>query len=114
LSVVKEDNSELRSQTVTVKTDARSLALYQNHPNPFNPSTTISFTLPEKSATTLSIYNVNGELVTTLVNRALEAGFEEVTWNGRDANGNQVSTGVYFYRLCAGKRTLTKKMVLLK
>jgi len=48
------------------------------------------------------------------VDESLDAGFKEITWHGRDARGNQVSTGVYFYRLTAGNRTLTKKMVLLK
>ncbi|UCG50542.1 MAG: T9SS type A sorting domain-containing protein [Candidatus Latescibacterota bacterium] len=90
------------------------LALDQNHPNPFNPSTTISFTLPTRTKTVLSIYNVEGKLVATLVDETLDAGFKDVTWHGKDVRGNQVSTGVYFYRLTAGNQTLTKKMVLLK
>jgi len=92
----------------------KKVSLYQNIPNPFNPSTTIAFTLPKQAKTNLSVYNVEGKLVTTILDETLDAGFKEVTWNGKDARGNQVSTGVYFYRLTAGNRTLTKKMVLLK
>jgi hypothetical protein len=83
-------------------------------PNPFNPSTKISFTVPKRVRATLAVYDVEGKLVTTLVNESLDAGLKEVTWHGKDARGNPVSTGVYFYRLTAGNRTLTKKMVLLK
>jgi hypothetical protein len=88
--------------------------LAPNYPNPFNPSTTISFELPKRERANLAVYNIEGKLVATLVDETLNAGFKEVTWHGKDARGNQVSTGVYFYRLTAGKRTIAKKMVLLK
>jgi flagellar hook assembly protein FlgD len=102
------------SQTVTIKTKANDLALHQNHPNPFNPSTTISFTLPKGSVTKLTIYDVTGKLITTHVNGTLDEGFKEVTWDGKDSRGNSMSSGVYFYRLKAGGKRFTKKMVLLK
>ena len=70
--------------------------------------------LPKRTQTRLSIYNIEGKLVNSLVDETLDEGFKEVVWNGNDAHGNPVSSGVYFYRLTAGKRTLTKKMVLLK
>ncbi|UCG51024.1 MAG: T9SS type A sorting domain-containing protein [Candidatus Latescibacterota bacterium] len=95
-------------------TQRSEFTLHQNHPNPFNPTTTISFVLPERKTATLVIYDVEGRHVKTLVDNVLDAGLKEVTWDGEDALGNQVSTGVYFYRLTAGNRTLTKKMVLLK
>jgi hypothetical protein len=88
--------------------------LYQNVPNPFNPTTTISFVLPERTRATLSIYDVEGRLVRTLVDEIIGEGYQERTWDGKDANGNQVGSGVYFYRLTAGDKTLTKKMVLLR
>jgi hypothetical protein len=88
--------------------------LSQNLPNPFNPSTTIPFSLPMRMKANLSVYNVEGRLVTTLVDDTLDAGFKVITWHGEDARGNSVKSGVYFYRLTAGDRTLTKKMVLLK
>jgi hypothetical protein len=114
LGVVLEDDHEMMSQTVTVKTKAYELILHQNHPNPFNPSTTISFTLPKQSTAKLTIYNVEGRLVTTLLDGTMDEGLKEVTWDGTDSHGNLVSSGVYFYRLKAGGKTLTKKMVLLK
>ncbi len=83
-------------------------------PNPFNRSTTISFTLPERANTRLSIYNIEGKLVTTLINGILNDGYIQTTWDGNDSHGNPVSSGVYFYRLKAGSEVLTKKMVLLK
>jgi flagellar hook assembly protein FlgD len=99
---------------VSVKTKAYGLALHQNRPNPFNPSTTISFTLPEKARATLSIYDVQGRLMRTLVDEIFGEGYRERIWDGRDAGGSQVGSGVYFCRLTAGNKTLTKKMVLLK
>jgi hypothetical protein len=88
--------------------------LYQNHPNPFNPTTTISFTLPERERVTLSIYDVGGRFVRTLIDEIVGEGLQERNWDGRDAQGGEVSSGVYFYRLTAGDKTLTKKMILLK
>jgi len=99
-------------QSVTIP--SLSLALFQNYPNPFNPSTTISFTQPEKSHTNLSIYNVEGKLVRTLYDDTLDQGFRRIRWSGTDGHGNTVSSGVYFYRLTAGGKSLTKKMVFIR
>lgn len=90
------------------------LVLNQNKPNPFNPTTSISFTLPTKSQVSLKVYDIAGREVRTLVDNVLEAGNNQVTWLGRDNQGNDVSSGVYFYRMTAGKETATKKMVLLR
>lgn len=109
-----DDDGEWMSQTVSLTVPVGSLSLYQNLPNPFNPATTISFTLPNRVQTRLSIYNIAGKQVARLVDQVVEAGFTEITWNGRDDRGNPVSSGGYFYRLTAGKRTLEKKMLLLK
>jgi hypothetical protein len=84
-------------------------ALSQNYPNPFNPSTEISFDLPVASHVELSIYNVLGQKVETLVDREMEAGNHIVTWNA-----DPYSTGVYFYRISANDFTETKKMLMLK
>ena len=92
----------------------RQFELFQNFPNPFNPTTMISFSLPEKTRAVLSIHDVEGRLVTTLVDDTLDEGVREVTWDGKDASGSPVGSGVYFYRLTAGDKTLTKKMVCLK
>lgn len=89
-------------------------ALSQNYPNPFNPSTEISFDLPKASQVELSIFNVLGQEVRSLVNRSMEAGQHKIAWDGRNGSGSQVSSGVYFYRLAAGSFSETKKMMLLK
>jgi FlgD Ig-like domain len=91
-----------------------TLALYPNVPNPFNPSTMIRFALPTSVHVELAIYDTNGRLVRTLVNEVRGYGEHEVTWNGRNEAGAGVSSGVYFYRLRAGKFNASQKMVLLK
>jgi serine protease len=88
--------------------------LSQNHPNPFNPSTTISYSLPLAGEVTLRVYNVKGELVKTLVEGTQPAGQYAVQWNGRNGEGREVASGIYFCCLEAGHLTQTKKMVLLK
>jgi len=91
------------------------LVLSQNYPNPFNPSTIVEFSLPEASDVTLEIYNILGQRVKTLIDgQKLQAGKHSVEWRSDDAGENKVSSGVYFYRLRAGDKTATKKMMLLK
>ena len=86
-----------------------SYNLSQNYPNPFNPSTNINFTLPNAEFVTLKIYDILGKVVTTLINEELNAGNYTKTWDA-----NNLSSGVYFYRLTAGKFTETKKMILVR
>ncbi len=88
--------------------------LTQNYPNPFNPTTDIAFTLPQAAHVTLEIYNVLGQHVATLVDDYREAGEHLVQWDSRDAGGQQVSSGIYLYRLQAGELVEMKKMLLLK
>ncbi|MCB0316908.1 MAG: T9SS type A sorting domain-containing protein, partial [Calditrichaeota bacterium] len=76
-----------------------SFALLQNYPNPFNPGTVISYQLPARAEVSLKIFNLLGQEVRTLVNRSRDAGFYRHDWDGRDAAGNTVSSGVYFYRM---------------
>jgi len=90
------------------------LRLLQNHPNPFNPMTTIVFTLPENMNVRLSIFDVGGTSIKTLLDGPVAGGFREVSWDGTDAHGNRVSSGIYFYRLTAGKKMISRKMVLLR
>lgn len=89
-------------------------ALDQNYPNPFNPSTQIKFALPNESKVSLNIYSVSGELIRTLVNADMAAGFYAVTWNGLNNTGQSVSTGVYLFRVQAGSYVSSKKMMLVK
>lgn len=87
-----------------------------NYPNPFNPTTTISFTLTTESSenTELVIYNAKGQKVKTLINENLRAGSHNVEWNGKDENNNPVSSGIYFYKLKSSTINQTKKMLLMK
>jgi choice-of-anchor B domain-containing protein len=102
--------------TITAIGDHKSQAftLAQNSPNPFNPSTRISFNLAGRGAARLYIYDVNGARVATLVDGELSAGAHSVAWNGTDSRGETVASGVYYYRLDAGHDSATKQMVLLK
>ncbi len=88
--------------------------LMQNYPNPFNPETAIYFVVPEASQVTLKIYNTLGQEVRTLMDGMIEAGMHEVTWDGRDANGMQVGSGIYFYQMRSGDVVEMKKMSLLR
>jgi hypothetical protein len=111
---VVDADGEFMSPIATVKVKELGLALDQNSPNPFNPETTINFTVPEKGQVALKIYDANGRLVRSLVDGVSEPGSHNVSWDGRDNNGASVSSGVYFYRLTAGKFNESRKMVLLK
>tara|TARA_E500000178_G_C16678501_1_gene598296 strand:- start:51 stop:617 length:567 start_codon:yes stop_codon:yes gene_type:complete len=88
--------------------------LNQNYPNPFNPSTQIEYSLPESGQVTLSIYDVSGRLVQTLVDGVVGSGYHTVTWNGKDSAGHTVSAGLYIYSLKSDQVTVTRKMVMMK
>jgi hypothetical protein len=88
--------------------------LERNYPNPFNPTTTLSFSLPSEMVCKLEIYNVRGQKVKTLLNESLQSGRHTILWDGKDAFGRSVSSGVYFYRLDTPNRTQTSKMLLMK
>jgi len=76
-----------------------SINLHQNHPNPFNPTTSISFSIPEESAVDISVYNIKGQKVKSLVKDSFESGNHSVVWNSKDDTGKSVSSGVYFFKL---------------
>ena len=84
------------------------------YPNPFNPATTISFTLPEAGFARLAVYNISGQLVRELVSENLTPGQHEIVWDGRNSNGAQVSSGVYIARLAARGRTAVRKITLVR
>ena len=92
----------------------RDFSLSQNYPNPFNPSTIISYDVPAVSNVSISIYDMLGRNVITLVNEQQQAGSHTVEWNGMNSSGIQVTSGIYFYRLEAGQSAITKKMLLLR
>jgi hypothetical protein len=88
--------------------------LHQNHPNPFNPTTRITYEVASRVRVTLGVYDVRGGLVKTLVDEDKGPGAYTAEWNATDFAGERVSTGVYFYRLEAGRFAETRKMILLK
>jgi hypothetical protein len=89
-------------------------ALFQNHPNPFNPETEISYYLSQGCEVRLTIYNILGRRVRTLFEGHQNAGLKTLVWDGKDDQGKQLSSGIYFYRLQAGEFSQTRKMSLLK
>lgn len=89
-------------------------ALEQNHPNPFNPYTTLKYQIPQECHMTLKIYNTLGREVKTLIEKQQSPGYYAVQWDGRKEVGTEVSSGIYFYRIQAGTYVQTKRMLLLK
>jgi len=85
-----------------------------NYPNPFNPTTTIAYSLPNDGMIELNVYNIKGQLVKTLVKEEKLAGSYEIVWNGKDNNEKSVSSGIYFYKFSTKDDTIMKKMLLLK
>ena len=89
-------------------------ALHQNYPNPFNPVTTLRYDLPEDAMVNITIYDMMGRQVSTLVSSQQTAGYKSVKWNATNNKGSPVSAGLYLYTIQAGEFRQTKKMVLLK
>ncbi len=94
--------------------EASPAVLYKNYPNPFNPSTTIRFQLYIPYQVKISIYNIRGQLVKTLVDGQFERGVHEIVWNGKDNFNRQTASGVYFMRMDSGSHKFTRKIVQLK
>ncbi len=92
----------------------KDFSLGQNYPNPFNPTTTLRYNVATAGKVTMKVYNILGQEVRTLVNAVREPGFYEVMWDGRSDTGSQVSSGVYIYRMEAGKFIQTRKMLFVK
>lgn len=91
------------------------MILGQNYPNPFNPMTVIPFQISRQGKVSLVVYNTLGQVVRSLVDETLTPGFYEFSWDGRDDSGDQVSSGVYLYRLeMDGKPLQIRKMVLMR
>ncbi len=106
-------------ETATVDLDSPSalpaaVALHANVPNPFNPRTTIRFELPEPGNAKLAIYDAGGRLVNLLAQGQRNAGYYDVTWDGKDTRGQSVASGAYYYRLEAAGEAITRKMLLLR
>jgi hypothetical protein len=107
-------DGESMSFTAKVEVPLRETSLFQNYPNPFNPGTTIGFYLPEVEVVTIAIYDIRGKRVRQLVNEKLDYGKHQIQWNGENDQNELVGSGIYFFKMTAGKKSFTKKMILLK
>ena len=96
------------------ETSPAEFSLHGNYPNPFNPVTTLRYSLSNRANVTVSVYNLMGQQIIDLVNRYHDAGFHQVVWSGKDNVGNTVPSGVYFYRVTTKDESLTGKMLLMK
>ncbi|HPR16878.1 MAG TPA: T9SS type A sorting domain-containing protein [Candidatus Cloacimonadota bacterium] len=108
------DNKLFQNEEPDIVDIVHANIVLSNHPNPFNPITTINYSIPQDSKVELSVYNMKGQKVNQLVNEHLEAGQHTAEWNGKDFNNKSVASGLYFYKISAGKDTAMKKMLLLK
>jgi flagellar hook assembly protein FlgD len=85
-----------------------------NYPNPFNPSTKLEYYVPESSKISIDIFNVKGQKVNGLCSGFRDKGIHQINWNGKDDNGNNLGSGVYFASFNINGRQITKKMIMLK
>jgi len=110
-ALYKELTTAVKNQSATEPAD---FALGQNYPNPFNPETQIDYQVPKAGNVNISVYNIIGQLVTTLVDEVKTPGYYSVSWNARDQNGLRVPSGVYIARMVTNNYSMTRKLVLLK
>ena len=107
-------NCQSEVLSIDISNIINSFILYQNYPNPFNPVTSINFTLPKKGLVNITIYNIAGRIVKTLVNSLQTAGYKSMQWNATNDKNEPVSAGLYLYMIQVGQYRQTKKMILLK
>jgi hypothetical protein len=112
--VAQPTNAHLEFYQTSLVAIPDQFNLEQNYPNPFNPETQITYHLPEASDVVLKVFNLLGDEICTLVNAKKEAGIHYMTWNGKDANGREVSSGVYLLKIQAGNFQMNRKMVKLQ
>ncbi len=114
VAYLQDDKRHVLFETEPVDIPSIAVTLSQNSPNPFNPSTTIRYSVRERCHVKLEVLDVAGRKIYTLTDMMLEGGSYEASWDGCDSDGREVVSGVYFYQLKAGKVTISKKMVLIK
>lgn len=112
--IVGGPEPDIRPATANVKLIPKELTLESNYPNPFNPTTKIRFGLPESQKVEISIYDLCGNKVKTLLRDDFSAGYHQIQWDGRDYNGNKLASGIYIYELKTGSKRLTSKMIFAK
>ena len=116
---VASDSGQFVLSSISLSTSNKDIlpetfALHQNYPNPFNPITSIRYDLPEDGLVNITVYDMMGRIVKTLVNRSQTAGYKSVVWDTMDDRGHDVSAGLYIYSITAGNYRANKKMILLK
>ena len=114
IEVSDEAGRRLLFKTEPITIPVLHAMLYQNNPNPFNPSTTIMYYLPQRCDTRIELFDASGRRIVLLVDSVQQKGVHTIDFNGKDHEGNSIVSGVYFYRLRAGKQCLTRKMTLLR
>lgn len=107
-------SKEQQNNAATITMVPTELTLAGNYPNPFNPTTTIRFGLPEAQQVSIKIYSVTGQLIKTLIDDYLSEGYHQVVWNGLNQSGNKVSSGIYIYEMRTKDKRFIKKMLLAK
>jgi len=112
--VGEQDTTNCEQVSIIDATFPITYNLHNAYPNPFNPITTLRYDLPENSYVNVTVYDMLGREVKTLVNTTQDAGFKSVIWNATNDFGKPVSAGVYLYQIQTGEFVQTKKMVLLK
>ncbi|HSG29711.1 MAG TPA: T9SS type A sorting domain-containing protein, partial [Candidatus Krumholzibacterium sp.] len=114
VSVTDSEGTKMLFETGPLTMPVAETVVRQNYPNPFNPVTTISYDLAGRSAVEISVFDVSGRKIAVLAKGIEDGGRHAVVWNGCDDSGARVVSGVYFYRLRAGKEVFTRKMILLR
>jgi hypothetical protein len=116
-TIVSEEGAfVLENTSLSIGTGAlpEAFALHQNYPNPFNPVTSLRYDLPEDGLVNITVYDMIGRIVKTLVNSSQTAGYKSIRWDATNNRNEPVSAGLYLYTIHAGEFRKTKKMVLLK
>ncbi len=118
--IIKGGKLQVVSQVIAVNIKTEDpvipdeFVVHQNFPNPFNPTTQIGYTLPNAEKVEIVVYNIFGQIVKTLISQNQGPGYHSVVWDGTSKTGERVSSGVYYYKVTAGKHTAVKKLALLK
>lgn len=114
VEAISMDEEVISTERTSAELPPFILTLHPNFPNPFNPETTIPFTIPERGNLLIEVYDIRGRLVRTIFEDIAEKGYGEVTWDGRNNQGRAVESGIYFYRLKYGDKVMGEKAVLLR
>jgi flagellar hook assembly protein FlgD len=108
------DNEEITLGNTSIREIPTSFAIQNNYPNPFNPTTTVKYQIPENTHVRLVVYNMLGQRVRTIVDQPREAGYYSVQWDGKNDYGVSITSGIYVYRIQAGSFVAARKMNLIK